>query len=83
MIEKTVKRNIRQSKNCRVKYGNSSEFDVLIVEINDGEKIRKYSIDAKYLSPQKDSIRFYPETKNGVVTIKWNHEIENYVNEVQ
>ncbi len=81
--EKTVKRNIRHSKNCRVNYGNCSEFDVLIVEINDGKRIRKYSINAKYLSPHKDSIRFYPETNNGVVIIKWNHEIENYINEVQ
>lgn len=83
MIKKNINRNIGKSQKCRVRYGNRSEFDVLIVNINDGERIHKYSVDAKYLSSQKDSIYFYPETKNGVVTIRWNHEIENYVNKVQ
>lgn len=80
---KIINRNIGKSQKCRVKYGSNSDFDVLIVNINDGEKIRIYSIDAQHLSSQKDSIYFYPRIKNGVVTIKWNHEIENYVNEVQ
>jgi len=83
MIEKIINRNIGKSQKCRVKYGNSSDFNVLIVNINDGKRTRIYSIDAQHLSSQKDSIYFYPKIKNGVVTIKWNREIENYVNEVQ
>lgn len=83
MIEKIINRNIGKSQKCRVKYGNNSEFDLLIVNINDGERVRKFSIEAKHLSFEKDSIYFYPETKNDVVTIRWNHEIENYINEVQ
>lgn len=79
MIEKIINRNIGKSQKCRVKYGNNSEFDLLIVNINDGERVRKFSIEAKHLSSEKDSIYFYPETKNDVVTIRWNHEIENYI----
>lgn len=74
---------VSESQKCRVKYGSSSDFDVLIVNINDGERTRIYSINAQHLSSQKDSIYFYPKAKNGMVTIKWIREIEDYINEAQ
>ena len=40
MIEKIINRNIGKSQKCRVKYGNNSEFDLLIVNINDGERVK-------------------------------------------
>ena len=83
MIEKIINRNIGKSQKCRIKYGSSSDFNVLIMNVNDGKRTRIYSIDAQHLSSQKNSIYFYPEIRNGVVTIKWYREIENYVNEVQ
>lgn len=47
----------------RVKYDNRKEFDVLVINLQDGVKKRSFQVESKYL-PETDSIhlKYNPET---------------------
>ena len=76
---KTVNRNIAKSENCRCKYGKPIKFDILQVNITYNGETLSYQVDAKHLSPDKDSIYFYPSVENGCLHIEWNKDIANYI----
>jgi len=76
---KTVNRNIRKSEKCRCKYGKPIRFDILQVNIKYNGDILTFEVDSKYLSPEKDSIYFYPSVENGKLEIRWNKDIADYI----
>lgn len=79
---KTVNRNIAKSEKCRCKYGKPIRFDVLKVNITYNGEITSYQIDSKHLSPDKDSIYFYPSIVNGRLEIQWNKEITDFIHRI-
>lgn len=79
---KTINRNIAKSEKCRCKYGKSVEFDILQVNITYNGKTSSYQIESEHLSPDKNSINFYPKIDNGCLDIKWNEEIANYIHRI-
>lgn len=66
--------------NRRIRYNDKSDFDMLIVNLNDGISERKFQIESKYLT-DKDSIHLkYDPVFHGV---SWSpKEIINHVVEV-
>ena len=67
--------------NRRVRYNDKKEFDVLIVNLNDGYTNRSFQIDAKHL-PETDSIhlKYDPISHN----VSWSpKEIISHVVEVR
>lgn len=58
--------------NRRVKYNDKNEFDLLIINFQDGVKIRTFQVESKYL-PETDSIhlKYNPENHE----IKWSPRI--------
>lgn len=81
MGNKTVNLKISgKNYNRRVKYNDKSDFDLLIVNLNDGISERKFQIESKYLT-DRDSIHLkYDPVSHGV---SWSpKEISNHVVEV-
>ena len=82
MIIKTVNLKIHEGKyNRRVRYNDRNEFEVLIVNLQDGLKERSFQIESKYL-PDTDSIhlKYNPETRE----VSWSpREIISHVIEVK
>ena len=64
-------RTLRESENCRIKYGDPRSFDILNIKITEGSDVYVYQIEAKHLSTQTDSIHFYPTKTNGKLNIEW------------
>jgi len=79
---KTVNRNIAKSEKCRCKYGKPIRFNILQLNITYNGETSSYQIEAKHLSPDKDSIYFYPSTENGCLEIQWNKEVADYIHRV-
>lgn len=79
---KIVNRNIRKSENCRCKYGKPIKFDILQVNITYKEETLCYQVDAKHLSPDKDSVYFYPSIENGQLVIQWNKDIVDFIHRI-
>ena len=62
---KTINLSIHEGNyNRRVKYNDKTEFDVLIVHLQNGFNTRTFQIESKYLT-ENDSIhlKFNPETQ--------------------
>lgn len=76
---KTINRNIANSKKCRCKYDEPTKFDILRVNISFNGETVSYQVDSKDLSPNKDSIYFYPSINNGSLEIQWNKEIADHI----
>ena len=81
---KTVNRNILKSEKCRCRYRYSKpiKFDILKVNITYNGETLSYQVDAKYLSPDKDSIYFYHSIENGQLEIQWNKEVADYIHRI-
>ena len=79
---KIVNRNIGKSENCRCKYGKPIEFDILQVNITYKGETLCYQVDAKHLSPDKDSVYFYPSIENGHLVIQWNKDIADFIHRI-
>ena len=79
---KTVNRNIAKSEKCRCKYGKPIRFNILQLNITYNGETSSYQIEAKHLSPDKDSIYFYPSIKNGQLEIQWNKEVADYIHKI-
>lgn len=81
---KTVNRNILKSEKCRCRYRYHKpiKFDILQVNITYNGETSCYQVDAKHLSPDKDSIYFYPSIENGQLEVKWNEEVADYIHRI-
>lgn len=79
---KTVNRNIAKSEKCRCKYGKPIRFNILQLNITYNGETSSCQIEAKHLSPDKDSIYFYPSIKNGQLEIQWNEEVADYIHKI-
>jgi hypothetical protein len=79
---KTVNRNIAISKNCRCKYGKLIKFDILQINITYNGDTSSYQVDAKHLSPDKDSIYFYPSIENRQLEIQWNKDVVDCIHRI-
>ncbi len=67
--------------NRRVKYNDRKEFDVLVVNLQDGTRNRSFQVESKYL-PETDSIhlKYNPDTHE----VSWSPKsIINHVNEIK
>lgn len=64
MIIKTTNLTIHEGNyNRRVRYKNKKEFDVLVINLLNGDNTRSFQIESTYL-PETDSVhlKFNPET---------------------
>lgn len=77
---KFINRKIAKSQNCRCKYNNPEDFDILVVNINYNGVISSYVVESKYLSKEKDSIHFYPNiTPQGELQVTWSSDVEEHI----
>ncbi|MCM1354962.1 MAG: hypothetical protein NC212_00980 [Staphylococcus sp.] len=86
---KTVTRNLNfdtttrePSSKYRVRYGNSSDFNRLVVVCNHGGKSKIFETDAANLPKGKDSIHFHAEKTGNTFVIKWCGNAGEYMMEV-
>ncbi|MBR3303287.1 MAG: hypothetical protein IKI67_03765 [Bacteroidales bacterium] len=81
---KIINRNIAKSKNCRCRYNNPKDFDILEININHNGVLYTYKVESQCLSTAKDSIHFYPEIDvNGNLKVRWSGDIEGYIKRVK
>lgn len=83
MIEKIVNRTIAKSDNCKVQYGDSSKFDILVVNITFNGNTTTYKIESKYLSTDTESIHFRPKVStDGNLRIEWTKAVAPFIKRV-
>lgn len=82
MTTKTINLTIHEGNyNRRVRYNDRSQFDLLIVNVTDGTKVRSFQIESVHLT-DKDSIHLKFDPDNHSVT--WSpKEVNKYVTEIE
>lgn len=82
MTTKTINLTINEGNYYRrVRYNDRSQFDLLIVNVTDGTKVRSFQIKSAHLT-DKDSIhlKFDPDNHN----VTWSpKEVNKYVTEIE